>query len=168
MTEKEITGFTKKIRNRVMGLIFDDEDRILLIKHKHLLLDNEYFLLPPGGGVEFGETLFEALKREISEETNLNITKANYQFMNEFIEGPYHAIEHFFHVENYNGNPVMGTDPELPEYNQMILGLEWYSEIELLNIKSYRKHKIFNIEGDFEKLKTISQLTTVVSNQKNS
>jgi ADP-ribose pyrophosphatase YjhB (NUDIX family) len=54
----------------VSGAIFRD-DRILLVRRARLPAQGVYTL--PGGRVEFGEPLHEALKREIDEETGLTI-----------------------------------------------------------------------------------------------
>jgi 8-oxo-dGTP pyrophosphatase MutT (NUDIX family) len=53
----------------VRGVVFDDQGRVLLIKHSYA--DGWHF---PGGGVEPGEALIEALKRELHEEANVELT----------------------------------------------------------------------------------------------
>jgi len=57
-------------RVRVAAIIVD-EGEILLVRHSKYR--KTYWLLP-GGGVCFGETLDEALVREVKEETDLDIT----------------------------------------------------------------------------------------------
>jgi ADP-ribose pyrophosphatase YjhB (NUDIX family) len=52
----------------VRGLVLDAEGRALLVRHTYL---DGYYL--PGGGVEPGETMEEALARELEEEGNVVI-----------------------------------------------------------------------------------------------
>jgi len=51
------------------GLVIDGEGRVFLIKHSYV--DGWHL---PGGGVETGETLTEALTRELFEEGNIVLT----------------------------------------------------------------------------------------------
>ena len=60
----------------VGGLIFNPEGRFLLLKsHKWL---GKYVI--PGGHIELGETMEQALKQEIKEETNLDIYDIEFIF----------------------------------------------------------------------------------------
>ena len=65
----------------VGALIFNDKDQILLVKtHKW---KGKYTI--PGGHVELGESLTEALKREIREETGLKLLSSKFLCYQEFI-----------------------------------------------------------------------------------
>jgi len=65
------------------ALIFNPEGKILLIKsHKW---KNKYIV--PGGRVELGERPKDALKREIKEETGLNVYDIKFVCFQEFIYG---------------------------------------------------------------------------------
>ncbi len=57
------------IRIRVAALLIE-EGKILLIAHKK---DNTVYWLLPGGGVNSGESLEEALRRELKEELDIHI-----------------------------------------------------------------------------------------------
>ena len=52
----------------VRAAIFDDQDRVFLVRHSYA----PGWLLP-GGGVERGETIYDALAREIAEEGGIVI-----------------------------------------------------------------------------------------------
>src|SRR3981081_1459510 len=54
----------------VRALVIDGEGRIFLVKHSYV---SGWHL--PGGGVEAGETLVEAVARELQEEGNIDVTE---------------------------------------------------------------------------------------------
>jgi ADP-ribose pyrophosphatase YjhB (NUDIX family) len=63
---------TAPIRLTVTGAIPDQEGRLLLVRRA----DNGYWVLP-GGGVDSGERVVEALVREVEEETGLHVMPVN-------------------------------------------------------------------------------------------
>jgi len=72
--DKNLLNFDKSkivLRNAVRAIILK-ENNILMV---HLEKTNEYKF--PGGGVEKNETVEEALKREVLEETGCNVNKTN-------------------------------------------------------------------------------------------
>jgi ADP-ribose pyrophosphatase YjhB (NUDIX family) len=85
-----------KIKVRVQAIIFNSNGELLLAKHQKSR--KSYWVLP-GGGVNFGEKMDEALKRELSEE--LGIKKPHIKeltFIDEFINENRHVILVSFRV----------------------------------------------------------------------
>ena len=55
------------------GVVYNDEGEVLLIKKARGAYKGQFDL--PGGGIEYGETADETLKREFEEEIGLRINK---------------------------------------------------------------------------------------------
>ena len=101
----------KHIRIRVAGIVLNGKKEILLVNHKKK--GRSYWLFPVGG-VEYGETVIQALKREFREE--LSVTKLsveNLVFMNDTIYpgGERHIINLYFRVKLGKGARV-SVNPE--------------------------------------------------------
>jgi 8-oxo-dGTP diphosphatase len=129
-----------KIRVRACGIFMQDH-KYLLINHKGLNTDNIFWHFP-GGGVDAGETIRQALQREFSEETGLEIEVQEFIKINEAIAPPLHAIEFFFKVKYISGHISLGQDPELP----IIQGIGFFSKEEIgLMPKNQIASSIFDI-----------------------
>lgn len=148
--DQEIAAvYGKKVRVRVCGLYWED-NKLLLVNHRSLQVSN--FWAPPGGGLEFGETMQDALKREFLEETGLNITILRFAFGCEFIKDPLHAVELFFHVSKLGGTVKTGYDPEL----QLIQEVKFMTTAEILVIPSLELHGILRVTSDETGLNRLS------------
>lgn len=109
------------------------------------------FWAPPGGGLQFGESMEECLKREFQEETGLAIEILNFQFLCEFIQSPLHAIEAFFQVDIKEGSLRKGTDPEMKD-NQIIEEVKFMSWMEISRLNPASRHGIFNLVPESSKI----------------
>ena|SRR5687768_11035785 len=147
MTPKIAQIYGNKVRLRVCGLCCQD-DSLLLIMHK---LGNNDFWAPPGGGVEYGETTEDALKREFLEETGLTVAVEKFLFGCEFIKTPLHAVELFFEVKRVAGVLKNGYDPEL----QLIESARFLSWQEVKNIPEKSLHGIINKCPDLGSLRQL-------------
>lgn len=135
--------YSGKLRVRVAGLLVTDR-KLLLVK-LHSPVSSSDIWTAPGGGVEFGETIEDALKREFNEETGLSILVGDLLHINELIEPPYHAIEFFFKVTKISGHLKLGSDPEHSQDQQL-----------LKEIGFFEKGKLSEIPLKPEALKTLS------------
>ncbi len=101
------------LKVRVAVILIKDE-KILLVRHrKHR---QSYWVLP-GGTVEWGETLKETAKREMKEETNLEIALGDLAFINEAIpgDGQRHIIDFYFTAKISGGDLKVTREKVLRE-----------------------------------------------------
>jgi 8-oxo-dGTP diphosphatase len=128
--------YGNKVRLRACGICWH-ENALLLVNHRGITAAP--FWAPPGGGVEFGESVEACLKKEFLEETGLEISAGKFLFACEYIHEPLHAIELFFSVSVVGGSLKKGNDPELP----IIEDVRFVPGTELLRIPSNELHGIF-------------------------
>ncbi|MBO6536314.1 MAG: NUDIX domain-containing protein [Balneolaceae bacterium] len=123
------------IRYRVGGIL-EENGNLLLVKLPSPIT-NEDIWIPPGGGVDFGESAPEALVREFKEETGLSVSVRELLHINEIIFKDFHVIEHFFKVQRVGGKLALGLDPEHPVDDQLLSDIGFFSreEIEKMNIR---------------------------------
>ena len=100
-------------------LLFDEENKkVLLVKNKGK--DLSYYTLP-GGAVEPGETLEEAAKREVKEETGLDVELDGIFSVNEafFEDRGHHAIFFVFRGRIIGGEIAILMPDEIEEVTWM-------------------------------------------------
>ena len=128
----------------VGALIFNPEGKLLLVKsHKWR---GKYVI--PGGHIELGETIETALRREIKEETNLDIYDIEFLIMQEFIfDETFWQKGHFIFIDH-----VCKTNSDDVKLNDEAESHVWVSVDEALKllidpytriaIETYQKRKL--------------------------
>ncbi len=114
-----------KVRVRVNGLLVE-EDALLMVQ---LLspVAGKLIWMPPGGGVRFGESLTEALKREMREETGIEADPGPLWYLHEVITDKVHAVEFYYLCRRQGGLMQKGTDPEHSREDQIIRDVAFLS-----------------------------------------
>ena len=92
--------------------VIDEKGRVLLVRHTYA---NGWFL--PGGGVKRGETVEEALHRELREETETSITAPA-------LFGVYSSARHRDHVFMYVVRSFATLKPKRPDFE--IAEVRWF------------------------------------------
>jgi 8-oxo-dGTP diphosphatase len=136
-------AYADKLRVRVCGICIHG-NKVLLARHGHTV-GNNAFWAPPGGGLHYGETMQACLKRELQEETGLEVKVERFLFVNEFLHPPLHAIEFFFEVSIIGGSLRTGTDPEAAQDEQLLEQVQWLTIKELQAIPYRDKHRALQL-----------------------
>lgn len=140
--------YGNKVRVRACGICWEDE-KLLMVNHAAITPTN--FWAPPGGGVEFGQSIENCLKQEFDQETGLTITAGDFLFGCEFIQQPIHSIELFYRVKIQSGKLRTGSDPEI----QIIRDVRFMTPEEISAIPSQELHGIFRLIDSPADLKTL-------------
>ncbi len=105
-----------ELRPRVAAIV-PKLNSILLVKHKQ---GNMSYWIPPGGAIEAGERIHNAVKREVKEETNVDVKVIRPVYYNDFFAGTKHHLEFFFLCEYNKGEVQLGEDPEKKNGNDIL------------------------------------------------
>ncbi len=115
----------------VRGVVLH-ENNVLIVKHAHE--DRQPFWCFPGGKVEQGETIPEALKRELKEEAKIDIEPKDIIFVQDFIHE--HLLELFFTCKKISGTGELGYDPEVIG-SPVLVEVRWVDVNELSKLQVY-------------------------------
>lgn len=146
--------YGNRVRLRVCGLL-EQEGQLLMVNHRGLSAGN--FWAPPGGGVEFGERVEEALVREFAEETGLAIEVGELRFLYQFMSNNLHSVEIFFSIKKWKGKLICGIDPESGS-RQIITHTKFLKWSEIAGLQKNEKHGIFLLLSSPEEIMALSGL----------
>lgn len=146
--------FGGHVRVRVGALLVDDDRQpgaILLAEHAGLW-DDDPFWTPPGGGVDVGEGLAEALHREVKEETGLDVEVGPLRYVLDFVRPPLHAVSFYFSAALCAGSTIddlgLGGDPELAHNRQLLRSVRFVSFDTLGSLRVYPEPFQSRLAGD--------------------
>lgn len=140
--------FSKRLRVRVCGLMVESGKLLMVNIQSPTRL--EPFWTPPGGGLEFGESLKNAVKRELLEETGLHVEPLDLMYTSEFIKEPFHAVEYYWRCVRVGGDLVLGSDPEFDRGQQMLKAVEFIDLNQLAYLPVFPEYIRDHIEVDFK------------------
>ncbi len=133
-SRKQIADSRQKLPKVVMGVfIFNDKGELFLMKY--VQWNNLYS--PPGGGIELGESIVEAAKRKVKEETNMNINDIEFLSITERLNlgGRYTKTENNLIFINYK---------EIEEYTKNVKLNEEGVSYKWLKVEEWLKKKNIN------------------------
>jgi len=121
------SGFTVRV-----AVVIVRGNRILLGRHRKRGTD---YWIVPGGRLEPGESLVQCGRREILEETGLQVDLGPLLYIGEFQGKGFRVLDFFFLGSSPDGDPVPGYDPEDSGPERVFQDLKWLSREELPSVR---------------------------------
>ena len=108
-----IKGGILKMRNRAGGLLIENGKILLMHRIKNVDGETREYYVVPGGGIEEGETIEEATKRELKEEMGIDVVLLSEEPLLSLSEEK--GIQYFTLVKRIGGEIGTGEGPEFSD-----------------------------------------------------
>lgn len=123
------------MKNTTLCYIEKDGKYLMIHRVKKVLDENKDKWIGVGGKLEYGETPFDCVRREIHEETGLLAEKVSYRGLITFVSDEYGTeYMHLFHTDTFEGELLS----DCPEGN-----LEWVDKKHIVDLPLWEGDKIF-------------------------
>lgn len=118
----------KEPRVRIAGILVEN-GKVLMIEQEKK--GNRYWLLP-GGGLDFGESFEECIKREFMEEAGIEVESEKLMFISESIapDNSRHIVNLYFKVVKKSGDIKIGDE-------EILTDIKFIAADELCNYTVY-------------------------------
>lgn len=128
-------------------VIFNDRKEVLMVKHHQ---DGKDIWLVPGGSIEEGENALEAARREVLEETGLNVEIGKMLWhVEEVSPRRGQRFVNFFLGDVTGGTLVVGQDPERGVDHQVVEEVRFVSREEMQGLEvlypEYLKNELWEL-----------------------
>ena len=128
-------------------VIFNDQKQVLMVKHHQ---DEKDIWLVPGGSIEEGENALEAARREVLEETGLDVEIGKMLWhVEEVSPSRGQRFVNFFLGEVTGGTLVVGQDPERGADHQVVEEVRYVSREEMQGLEvlypEYLKNELWEL-----------------------
>src|SRR5262245_43193604 len=126
-------GVPPRLRRGARAVVVDRDDRILLLR---VIVDDASGWITPGGGIETGESLLDALRRELLEEIGLRLTDPPPHVWHQrrvepgHIEGYDGVVNDFYLVRSDHFAPRGSLSPEQLRA-ELVYGHRWWAIDEI-------------------------------------
>lgn len=127
------------MRHSVRAIVLSGDDRVLLCRHDISGESQRFVWAAPGGGVEEGETLLEALRRELAEEVGLAVDGEPPRVWHQEVPAA-GVVNDYFLVRAEHFVP-RGTRSDEELAAESIAEVRWWS---LDDIRAYRGTDLFS------------------------
>lgn len=115
----------------VRVIILNEENKMLMVKQHH---EEKDIWMVPGGGIEDGESSFEAAEREVFEETGIKVKTDRLIWHVEEVSDRGQRFVNFFMAEIAGGSLKLGMDPEFDAEHQVLREVGFFSKEEIMSL----------------------------------